>query len=218
MLHAALDTSLGFALALEEDEKLLLNANLPCVGRESDRLLLPWILEQLANTGKTPAEIERWTVGVGPGSFAGLRCGIAMVKGFAAASGAVIDGAPSSVALAAQAAQAGDRAVTVLHDGRCGQLIPVRVERAADDAPWQLVGTPEPVFPDAVKDDCDRWVTAQLSSLPALPPFVSARLVSLNAVDAAGLLCAATSNDTEPLYIRQAVFVKPATLRLEVEK
>ncbi len=225
MIDVALDTSLGFALAVRRDGSLLLETAIPAMGRESDRILPPWLTEQLGQLGLKAREVERWTLGTGPGSFAGLRCGIALVKGVALVSGARLRGVPTSVAIAAALAGEGNATVGVLHDGRCGQVLLARVARGG-----RLLSAPEALDPDALltpENACDAYATLQAASLPPLPESVSAHLRAAEGVAAARLLeaseelypwpeagdIAAAERSVEPLYVRQAVFVKPAELR-----
>jgi tRNA threonylcarbamoyl adenosine modification protein YeaZ len=229
-IHASLDTALGFSLAVLEDDKVLLQATLPGMGRESDRLLAPWLKEQCETHGVTLQAVRRWTLGIGPGSFAGLRCGIAMVKGIVAVTGATMRGVPSAYALADQAATAADQTIGVLHDGRCGQLLLAKFARVAEG--FRLAAAPAPLNPQellAEENRCDCYATAQAETLPELPPEAAARLRTLLNIDAVTLArapetlypwpadLAAMEVSTEPLYVRPAVFVKPAILkRLEV--
>ena len=223
--HVALDTSQGFSLAIaDKNGKILLKENFEAVGRESDRLLLPWVMRQLEAVGTTLKEVGRWTVGIGPGSFAGLRCGIAMVKGVALVSGAAMRGVPSAYALAAQAPDEA-RSVGVLHDGRCGELLFERFVREADGL-LVMQDEPEPILPASLLQQsckCDCYLTAQEAVIGMLPDGVSATLV--NGVPASALVAAPEAlypwpadwdgceKSTAPLYVRQAVFVKPAVLR-----
>ncbi|MBO4619254.1 MAG: tRNA (adenosine(37)-N6)-threonylcarbamoyltransferase complex dimerization subunit type 1 TsaB [Victivallales bacterium] len=228
--HASLDTSIGFSLAVLDGNQVVLQATMPGMGRESDRLLTPWLMAQLATKGISLQEITHWTLGTGPGSFAGLRCGIAMVKGIVAVTGAVMRGVPSAYALAVQAATPAAQSVGVLHDGRCGQVLLAKFSRNADG--FRLADDPTPLNPQellAEANHCDCYATAQADSLPELPPEVASCLKALPEIDASELArapealyswptdLAGMEQSTTPLYVRPAVFVKPAELkRLEV--
>ena len=195
--HASLDTSIGFSLAVLDGSQVVLQATMPGMGRESDRLLTPWLMSQLATKGISLQEITHWTLGTGPGSFAGLRCGIAMVKGIVAVTGAVMRGVPSAYALAVQAATPVAQMVGVLHDGRCGQVLLAKFSRHADG--FRLADDPPPEIAECLKalPEID---ASELARAPeALYPWPT---------DMAGM-----EQSTMPLYVRQAVFVKPAELR-----
>ena len=222
MISAALDTSHGGALAIADDSRLLFCGALALHGRDNDRELLPWVRAGLAQAGVTPDAIRRWTVGTGPGSFSGVRTGIALVKGICAVTGASYRGVPSSVALARglDLPPAALR-VGVLHDGRCGQVILSRFRWSG--ACLSPEGEPSAEEPDALAAPdrrCDRYATVQPDQVfPVLPPVVRERAVSLVAVEARHLLdvtgwpwptdAAGMEASAEPIYVRPPVFVAP---------
>lgn len=228
MIHAALDTSEGFSFAVSCGDNVCCQAWQPGAGRDSDRRLVPFVMEKLAGCGLSPREVDRWTVGTGPGSFAGLRCGIAMLKAFRMAAGCGLRGVPTSCAMAASAANGAAGVVGVLHDGRCGQVLLARVEVSRDGAA-RLLGVPEALEPSALtggKYACGSYCALASVVLPVLPAAIAQELQLLDGVDASRLLSAPaecypwpvddadTESSTAPLYVRQAVFVKPAQLRV----
>jgi len=87
------------SVALVEDEKILgeLLWNLP---RSHSQKLIPSIEALLRIVGIDLKEIEAICVGLGPGSFTGLRVGLSVAKGLAFTLGAKIVGIPSFDALA----------------------------------------------------------------------------------------------------------------------
>jgi len=224
MIIAALDTSCGASFALQKGEELLFSGSVPLRGRDSDRELVPWIMECLRQQGFEPADVVRWTVGVGPGSFSGIRVGVAFVKGVCAGREAQYRGLPSSLALALAASEAlgaGDR-VGVLHDARREQVILTRFRKCSAA---ELVQEGEPVIasPDqlaAACRECARLTTPHEQAVrPLLPAPMPAELAACDAVDAGWLLAppgwawpdSAESAELscEPVYVRPAAFVKP---------
>ncbi len=228
MLAAALDCSQGAALAISRAGVVLKDVSLSDSGRESDRVLASWLVAQCADLGLSLAQIERWTVGTGPGSFAGLRCGIALVKGVCLSSRAAIRGVPSAYALAKAGAACllPGQCIGALHDGRCGQVILSRFQ-LQDDGALRLLTAPQPHFPEelAAQTDCccDIWVALAGQNLPELPSGVTQSLRWEKCVRASWLLAAPdwpwpsslaqAEESCTPLYIRQAVFVRPSAVR-----
>jgi tRNA threonylcarbamoyladenosine biosynthesis protein TsaB len=82
------------------------------------------LIELLAAHGRTLADVEGWAVGIGPGSFTGLRIGLATLKGLAYAQRRPLAGASSLAAMALAAApDAPAGAVVVpLLDAKKGEL------------------------------------------------------------------------------------------------
>jgi tRNA threonylcarbamoyladenosine biosynthesis protein TsaB len=82
--------------------------------------LLPAIDALLAEAGADLSALRAFAVSLGPGSFTGLRVGLATVKGLAFASGRPVAGVPTLAALAAGAGCA--EPTLALLDARRGQL------------------------------------------------------------------------------------------------
>jgi tRNA threonylcarbamoyladenosine biosynthesis protein TsaB len=106
--------------------------------------LLPLAAELLAAAGLSWAAVERIAVGVGPGTFTGLRVGIATARGLAQSLSCPLIGVSSLEALAAPAL---DEAGTVLAviDARRGEVF-----AAAYDSASGLVAGPKALAPEAV--------------------------------------------------------------------
>lgn len=82
-----IDTSSDVAtVALIDDDKLIAEYTLNFKKTHSERLM-PMIEEMLSACGCDVSEVDLFAVAVGPGSFTGLRIGIATAKGLAHATG-----------------------------------------------------------------------------------------------------------------------------------
>jgi tRNA threonylcarbamoyladenosine biosynthesis protein TsaB len=91
--------------------------------------LLPAILALLAAHGLAPGALEAIAVSIGPGSFTGLRVGVATAKGLAFGGAMRVVAVPTLAALAAQGAAAAasdpgapDAPVIAMLDARRGEL------------------------------------------------------------------------------------------------
>ena len=117
MIRAAFDTSMSTAyFAVEKDGELLLDFSGDAMKGVSE--LLPEILKKLEEISVKPADINEWLIGIGPGSFTGLRVGLAFAKGIAYVSGAKYRGVNSGYLF-----HPDEESFTVLHDGRKNEVI-----------------------------------------------------------------------------------------------
>jgi tRNA threonylcarbamoyladenosine biosynthesis protein TsaB len=125
--------------------------------------LLPLAQEALDSLGATFADVTRIGVGIGPGTFTGLRIGVATARALAQSTGAELS-AVSTLDALAEPAGAGERRVLAILDARRGEAfaaayvggdrvagpvaiapeeLPAFAERAAANgspAPWLAVG------------------------------------------------------------------------------
>ena len=99
----ALDTSTATASLAVCDGGLPLAEAALAVGRRRGEHLPGAIAWLLGTLGLKPAEVEGFAVGLGPGSFTGLRAGLALVKGMALPNPRPLVGVSSLHALAAAA-------------------------------------------------------------------------------------------------------------------
>lgn len=101
------------SLALLEDDEVRVEVRREAAEGHS-RWLLPAVADALEGLGVTPAQIDGFAVTVGPGSFTGLRVGIATVQGLALAAGRRVVGMSSLDVLALGAAGEADTVVALL--------------------------------------------------------------------------------------------------------
>lgn len=103
MLNLALDTATAWGrFALAEGDRLLGYLPVNVTGSYADALL-PVVDRLLAEAGRELAEVGAVGVTRGPGSFTGLRIGVATAKGLAYGLGARLVGVPTLAAMAAAA-------------------------------------------------------------------------------------------------------------------
>jgi tRNA threonylcarbamoyladenosine biosynthesis protein TsaB len=123
--------------------------------REHTQRLLPMIQALLADAGTSLARVDGIACGIGPGSFAGLRIGLGVVKGLALARDVPVVGV-SSLAMLAQRAMRESRVqqVAAIIDARMNEVYFGAYRRGAE-------GLAEPVLADRV---CPPAV------VPPLPP------------------------------------------------
>jgi tRNA threonylcarbamoyladenosine biosynthesis protein TsaB len=112
------------------------------------RELAPAVAGLLAQGSWAAAELELIVIGLGPGSYTGMRIGLAFVKGFALAADCPIVGISSLEVLAHNApAEAGE--VLVVRDAKWGEVYWARFRREAGAL---VRATPDAIGPVADLD------------------------------------------------------------------
>ena len=105
------------SVALLEDQQLLAEAAWSGAGSRGGKLL-PMIDSVLREAGVAPSAIEAIAVSVGPGSFTGVRVGLATAKGMVLGTHAVLIGVSTLEALAAGCARRKTIVCALLDAGR----------------------------------------------------------------------------------------------------
>lgn len=115
----AIDTALGLCSAAVVEDGLARAVLSEPMSKGHQERLAPMVREAMAGSGLAFADMDRIAVTVGPGSFTGLRVGIAFAKGLGLALGRPVVGVETLQAIAASAPREGRGAALV--DARRGQ-------------------------------------------------------------------------------------------------
>ena len=135
--------------------------------------LMPMVEQSLRSAGVTLAEMDALAVVTGPGSFTGVRIGVATVKGLAHGSGKPCVPVDALGALARRACPGGGEIlVCPMQDARAGQVYaaafrkgerqmdnaPLKLEdclervRTLDDGPWLFTGDGAAVHRERIRE------------------------------------------------------------------
>ncbi|HLN25869.1 MAG TPA: tRNA (adenosine(37)-N6)-threonylcarbamoyltransferase complex dimerization subunit type 1 TsaB [Patescibacteria group bacterium] len=178
------------------------------MGRGQAEVLMPMIQAVLAEAGLSWAEIGLVAVTVGPGTFTGLRIGLAAARGMAVAAGLPVAGVTTTetVAYAVPEAERRGRTLLVAIDGKRADIF---VQAFAEDL--TPLGEAAALMPD---DIVQRYPGPLVLAgdaahrLAELRPdaLVSCAEITPNAVVLAGLAarryCEGRSLSPAPLYLR----------------
>jgi tRNA threonylcarbamoyladenosine biosynthesis protein TsaB len=118
----------GLGVALVRDGSCL--ASLREEGRDQAARLLPAVASVLRDSGQSRRDVALIAVTVGPGSFTGVRVGLAAARGLAVGLGVPLAGVVTTSVLRAQAV-ARDRLVVAAIDSRLGDWFCAIGEEAA---------------------------------------------------------------------------------------
>ena len=141
------------SVALLRDGALIGDRDLSREGRRHARTLVPEIRSLLENASLTPGDITTLAVSIGPGSFTGLRVGVACAKTWAWATGAGVVAVDTLNAVAHQAESTTSR-LSVISDAQRKELFVATFNRCDDDT-WQRCGEIGIVPIDAWIDELD---------------------------------------------------------------
>lgn len=206
MIVLGLDTCLdACACAVLEDGRVLARATEPMARGHQERLA-PLVRDAMRDAGLDFSRLDRIGVTVGPGSFTGLRVGLAFAKGLGGALGAPVVGVgalealgasePEGLTFAAIDARRGQIYLQAFRDG-AALMAPDALDLGAAAAriaefhsgePVALVGSGGPLLADVLPRarlvsaaGCDPTAVARLAAARAPTP---ARPLYLRAPDA----------------------------------
>jgi tRNA threonylcarbamoyladenosine biosynthesis protein TsaB len=207
----AIDTSLEACSAAVLDagrENGVTGQSLPML-RGHAEALMPLIATVMSDANMEFAELDRIAVTVGPGSFTGLRVGVAAARAIALAAGKPVVGVTTLAALAAPYVDAGGALMAVInarHDrvymqlfGPGGRsLVSPRIATVTIAAHVALAG-PTRIVGNATKLIEDVW-----PALEPKPPLVHARAADIAWVARLGAASHDLTSPVRPLYLSEA--------------
>lgn len=157
----ALDSALAIcAVAVVQDDQVL--AEQQAAQQRGEAARLPVMAESvLRAAGLAATDLDLIAVTVGPGSFTGIRAGLALAHGLALAAGRKLVGVSVGEALAEALAGLDGRGVWAAIDSRRGRVF---LERDGRVAAVSLDALPEPAGPVALAGDAAAEVAARLAA------------------------------------------------------
>lgn len=218
MLIACLDTSTNTAsFSLFKDGEKVLSLSEEC--HKGASKLLPYINDQIKQAGFKVHEINHWKVGKGPGSFTGMRVGIAYVKGICYASGASFEGVNSGFGYihSSLVQDKKPEQITYFHDGRRQEVIANTFSKT--DGVWSESSTQVLKISYIGKNLDHLGILLTSMDLNNFPEALQEKLISIETIDAGfftlleNQILQNTSEmdqSCEPIYVRPPVFVNPA--------
>ncbi len=168
----------------------------------------PIVMRALEAAGVSPADVAEFAVGIGPGSFSGVRSALALARGMAAATGVSVSGVCTAAAMARayRAAHSDAPAIRVLGDARRGHLWLYSEPGPGADASWAACGK----LMDRTAFVPDASCVYLLADPQRLEPLFEGCAVPhpaamVDASDIAALYDAGIREDADPIYLHPAV-------------
>lgn len=211
VLTLAIDCSARFcSVALfDASANLILAAASPDIGRGHAEQLPAIVQSVLGEAGAELTEVKRIGVTVGPGSFAGIRVGVAFARGLALALDVPVVGVGSLEAIALPAAAAHSRSVMAVLDAKRDHVWAILVDPDGTVTKAAAERAPEAASALALETGCliiGSGAALLAGTDPALAPQIIGDRVAPEIQDVARLAAELNpaSNPAEPRYLRDA--------------
>jgi tRNA threonylcarbamoyladenosine biosynthesis protein TsaB len=212
---AAIDTSTALGSVALYDGDALVASEEHRVSNAHGESLMPMVSALFERHAWRPADVKRWAIGIGPGSFTGLRIGLGTVKGIVLATGAEVVGVTSLEAIAYGVDAEEDETVVAMMSAMKGELFVRAWERGVEVAPAAHVKASE-IHPWLDALGARRLVLVGEAALEVARP--GARVVASSPHDVPhaaviGRMARSRTPDDahalEPFYVRPAEITRP---------
>jgi tRNA threonylcarbamoyladenosine biosynthesis protein TsaB len=217
MLILALDTSMAACsvCVYDADRNLVLGQRHKFMERGQAEALAPMVQETMKIAGVDFADLRRIAVTIGPGTFTGVRIGLAMARGLGVSLSIPIIGINSLAAIAANE-KLNDQPIAVAADARMDEIYFAAFDRAGHElsppAVLPLDDVQMPASPCLVLGTGADLLLKKLGRHPHLRSSAGDMPNAANFVRIAATM-PADANPPEPLYLR-APDVKPQAAKL----
>ncbi|MBN8875718.1 MAG: tRNA (adenosine(37)-N6)-threonylcarbamoyltransferase complex dimerization subunit type 1 TsaB [Rhodospirillales bacterium] len=205
-----IDASLGSGAACWMDEDRLLFEHTVRLPRGHPAALPGIVATVQAGAGLPLSALGLIAVGIGPGSFTGLRSAIALARGLAAGLGCPVVGVTQGeAALAVVGPEIAGRQLWMALDGRGDSVL---LERDGTAARVPLTALPAPAGPVAVAGEAAIAVAARLAAAGHDVKLLDVRAPSIAGLARAGLRrvrSGAPARPVEPLYAEPPAALPP---------
>jgi tRNA threonylcarbamoyladenosine biosynthesis protein TsaB len=201
MLVLALDSALARCSAGLVRDGVLLSSRQQDSPRGQASLLPVMLQAMLDDCGIRPTDLDLIGVTVGPGSFTGIRAGLALAHGIALAAGVPLVGVTVGEALADALPHLGGRRLWSAIDSRRGRVF---LEHDGTVATFALDALPAPDGPVAIAGDAAGPVAARLAARGSDVMLTDARLPAPRHIAEAAARRFAGKlppRDAQPLYV-----------------
>lgn len=220
---AAVDTSNGIAFSVTDNNGKKIFSEFLAGARKTLVSLPDFVNSNLSENGLSINDIDKWIVGIGPGSFTGIRVGIAFAKGAALPFNKPFTGVATSFALASMALEKSPDAktISVFYDGRKNELLCHSFSQV--DGKLSTSCEPSVINADSIPES-DLYVSMHKD---AVEKIISNEKLSttlfFDEIDAYYLIKSAENvgeslqdmiDSCEPIYVRPAVFTQPKSVRV----
>ena len=219
MIILGIDTSSDVAsVALISEEKLIGEYTLNFKKTHSERLM-PMIDKMLTDCGYEMSQIDGFAVAIGPGSFTGLRIGIATAKGLAHACGKPVIPVSTLAALAYNLPMC-EHLIVPIMDARRSQVYTGTY--IWDEDGFREIEEPRAVSIEECLDDCGNFVDVVFvgDGVPVHKEYIISRLgdkakfapvgcalqrgASVAALGLENIKDGVACHDVEPVYLRKS--------------